>query len=160
MYDAFCECLQGNNILCNGQSYNLQLLEPLQEWSPKVDKDEGCDIICLDYTKAINTAHYERLHKKQETMGMTGKILHWSGNFLCSRQQRVVVEGECSSWSHESSGLSQGSVLGPVLMIYINDLHKCVSCRIRMYADDTKYFSTINCLTDVDYLQQNADKLI
>ena len=61
--------------------------------------------------------------------------------FLYCRQLRVVVEGVCSSWSHVSSGVSQGSVLGPVLLlIYINDLPKCVSCRIKMYADDIKCF--------------------
>ena len=67
-------------------------------------------------------------------MGIAGKILH-------RRQQRVVVEGVCSNWSHVSSGVPQSCVLGPVLfLIYINALPKCVSCRIRMYADDTKYF--------------------
>ena len=71
-------------------------------------------------------------------MGITGKIVNWIGNFLHHRQQRVVVEGVCSSWSLVSSGVLQGSVLGPVLfLIYINNLPKCVSCRIRMYADDT-----------------------
>ena len=54
-----------------------------------------------------------------------------------------------------------GSVLGPVLvLIYINDLPKCVSCRIRMYADDTECFSRIDCLEDVNAIQQNIDKLM
>ena len=94
-------------------------------------------------------------------MGITGKILNWIGNFLHCIQQRVVVEGVCSSWSHVGSGVSQGSVYGPVLFfIYINDLPRCVSCRIRMYADDTKRLSTINCLADVDALQKNINKLM
>ena len=69
--------------------------------------------------------------------------------------------GVCSSWSHVSSGVQQGSVLGPVrFFIYMNDLPKCVSCRIRMYEDDTKRSSTVSCLADVDALQQNIDKLM
>ena len=45
-----------------------------------------------------------------------------------------------------------------LLLIYINDLPKYASCRIRMYADDTKCFSTINCLADA--FQKNIDKLM
>ena len=52
-------------------------------------------------------------------------------------------------------------MLGPVLyLIYINNLPKCVSCRIRMYADDTICFSRINCVEDVDAFQQNISKLM
>ena len=73
----------------------------------------------------------------------------------------MVVEGVCSSWSHVSSGAPHGSVLGPVIfLIYINGLPKCVSCRIRIYADDTKCFLTINSLADVDAFQQNIDNVM
>ena len=126
-----------------------------------VDKGEGCDILYLDYSKAFDTVPHERLLKKPEAVGITGKILNWIGNFLHCRQQRVVVEGVCFSWSHVSSGVPQGSVLGPVLfLIYINDLPKCVSCWIRMYADVSKCFSRINCLADVDAFQLNIDELM
>ena len=73
----------------------------------------------------------------------------------------VVVDCVCSSWSHVSSGVPHGSVMGPVLFLtYINDLPKCVSCRIRIYADDTKCFSRINCLSINYVFQQNINKLI
>ena len=121
--------------------HNLQLIETLQEWSCMVDKGEACDILYLDYSKAFDTVSHERLLKKLEAVGITGKILNWIDNFLYCRQKRVVVEGACSSWNHVGSGVPQGSVFDPVLfLIYINDLPKCVSCRIRMFADDTKCF--------------------
>ena len=68
--DAIYDHLHVNNILCNeqygfrsGHSYNLQLLETLQEWSCMVDKGEGCDILYLDYSKAFDTVPHERLLK-------------------------------------------------------------------------------------------------
>ena len=52
-------------------------------------------------------------------------------------------------------------MLGPVLFVmYINDLPKCASCRIRVYAIDTQCFSRINCLEDVDACKQNIGKLM
>ena len=105
-----------------------------------IDKGEGCYILYLDYSKAFDTVPHERLLRKLEVVDIAGKILNWIVNFLHCRQQRVVVDGACSSWSHVCSGVPQGSVLGPVLFfIYINDFPKCVSCRIRMYADDTNF---------------------
>ena len=126
-----------------------------------VDKGEGCDILYLDYSRAFDTVPHERQLKKLLAVGITGKILNWIVNFLHCRQQRIVVEDVCSSWSHVSSEVPQGSVLDPVLvLIYINDLHKCVSCRIRMNADGTKCFSKINCLADEDAFQQNIEKFM
>ena len=59
-----------------------------------------------------------------------------------------------------SSAVPQGSLFGTALfMIYINDLAKSVSLSIRTYVGDTKCFSRINCLEDVDAFQQNIDKL-
>ena len=81
--DAIYDHLQVNNILYNeqfgfrsGRSCNLHLLETLQEWSCMVDKGEGCDILYLDYSKTFDTVPHERLLKKLEAVGITGKILN------------------------------------------------------------------------------------
>ena len=76
--------------------------------------------------------------------GIKGKILNWVKAFLSERQQRVIVNGSASSWEDITSGIPQGSVLGPILfLIYINDLPGAVAGLIKLFADDAKVYSTV-----------------
>ena len=61
--------------------------------------------------------------------------------FLSERRQRVVVNGAHSEWRDITSGIPQGSVLGPILfLIFINDLPKVIKCLIKLFADDAKLY--------------------
>ena len=67
--------------------------------------------------------------------------MKWIEDWLTGRTQRVVLNGEFSNWLEVLSGVSQGSVLGPLLfLIFINDIDEAVSTIeiIRKFADDTK----------------------
>ena len=78
--------------------------------------------------------------------------------YLSNRKQRVLVNGTRSEWEAVSSGVPQGSVLGPVLfLIYINDLPKEVKNCIRLFADDTKLYRTVTTDLDCLSLQQVLD---
>ena len=93
----------------------------------------------LDLKKAFDTIEHDILLKKIENTGIRGPALTWITSYLNGRQQRVIVNGACSSWNSIVCGVPQGSILGPLLfLIYINDLPTvCKSLDVILFADDT-----------------------
>ena len=114
----------------------------------------------LDFAKAFNKVPHKRLIKKLRGHGIDGRLLDWISNWLNGRKQRVCLRGAGSSWSRVTSGVPQGSVLGPVLfLVFINDLDAGISSSILKFADDTKLFSEVNSVADAERLQQDLNKL-
>ena len=112
------------NLLC--------FLEEITKW---------VDIIYLDFQKAFDKVQHQRLILKLKSHGMGNSIINWIGQWLTDRRQRVVVDGEVSSWKSVLSGVPQGYVLGPILfLVYINYLEEGVTGKILKFADDTKLF--------------------
>ncbi len=66
-----------------------------------------------------------------------------------------------SEWSEVTSGIPQGSVIGPALfLIYINDLPDVVEKTVKMFADDTKIFAPVNNIQDYLTLQNDIESLV
>jgi len=121
-----------------GRSCTTQLLEVVDKLLEMHDYGGSIDMVYLDFSKAFDTVPHYRL---LESYGVTGRVLEWIRSFLTTRKQRVTVSESISGWSEVLSGVSQGSVLGPVLFVcYINDMPdpETVASLVYMYADDAK----------------------
>ena len=144
----------------SGRSTALQLLKVMDTWTEALDKNLAIDCIYMDYQKAFDTVPHQRLLGKLQTYGITGNIHQWITDFLLGRQQQVLVNGESSDWRDVTSGIPQGSVLGPTLfLLYINDLPDSVTSEVYLFADDTKIFNIITDNESVDTLQSDLKKL-
>ena len=109
------------------------------------DRDVSLAIF-MDLSKAFDTLVHHILLKKLNYYGIEGPALVWFSSYLTGRQQYVELDGVSSSFSQLSAGVSQGSILGPLLfLIYMNDIPNASTFfKYALYADDTTLFSTIN----------------
>ena len=70
----------------------------------------------------------------------------------------MVINGKFSHWIRVTSGIPQGSVLGPILfLIFINDLTDVLNCCMKLFADDAKLYMPIINYHNEEILQQNLD---
>ena len=79
------------------------------------------------------------------------------GDFFTYQKQRVVLNGQHSSWDNVNAGVPQDSILGSLLfLIYINDLSNNLSSNCKLFADDTSLFSVVsNIHTSATTLSQD-----
>ncbi len=99
---------------------------------------------------------------KLSQAGINDTLLKWFTDYLYQRQQRVVVNGQSSTWNYVRAGVPQGSVLGPLLfLVYINDITTAIdTSEIRLFADDTILYMFIdNPLRDAASLNKDLANL-
>ena len=122
-----------------------------------MDNGHSFDVIYTDFAKAFDSVAHERLLLKVEAMGIKGDLLKWIRSFLTDRTQCVKVEGVTSGWKKVTSGIPQGSVLGPLLFVcFINDMPDSVKHNIcRLFADDCKLYGATKEAAENDGLTEN-----
>ena len=152
-----------NNILSTNQfgfcqkcSADLQLLLTVHDLASSLNDKSQTDCILLDFTKAFDRVSHRLLLLKLKYYGITGEIINWIQSFLTNRKQQVVCEGFTSEAVDVTSGVPQGSVLGPLLfLIFINDLHSCIKSTCRLFVDDCLLYRQIHSKCDSEILQNN-----
>ena len=156
-----------NNLLSNcqfgfvsGRSVQLQLLSLLNHWTDILDSGHTIYVIYLDFKKAFDSVPHMRILSKLHSYGSRDPLLGWLKSFLIGRCQRVCVHDTVSLWHNVTSGIPQGSVLGPVLfLLYINDLPDNVTSNVYMFADDTKIYSPMTSHEYTTILQNDLECL-
>ena len=113
--------------------------------------------VFLDISKAFDRVWHEGLIYKIKSIGISGPLLKLIESFLSNRYQRVLLNGQSSTWLPIIAGVPQGSILGPLFfLIYINDLSKNLSSITKLFADDTFIFSVVH---DVDLSAKQLNDL-
>ena len=120
-------------------SCETQLVEFFHDISNNTRNNHQTDVLVMDFAKALDKVGHKRLLKKLSRYGINGPTANWIRQFLANRTQRVVVDGDFSDVAPVTSGVPQGSVLGPCLfLLYINDLAESLDSKVRLFVDDTK----------------------
>ena len=155
-----------NNIFNNsqhgfriGRSCLSQLITHYDKVLSLLESGVNVDTVYLDFAKAFDKVDHRIVLKKLSLLGVRGKMLQWLESFLTSRTQRVMVNGVLSDPVPVTSGVPQGSVIGPLLfLILIGDIDSNITSGfISSFADDTRLSKGISGVMDASSLQTELE---
>jgi len=163
------EFFKENNVLSlaqheflEGHSTCTNLIESINDWTINISNGHYTRVAYIDFAKAFDTVCYAKLIYKLRMVGIEGSLLATIESFLSNRSQRVMINRVVSDSVTMTSGVPQGSVLGPLLfLVYINDLAKIFPENVtsKFFADDAKIYTEVCSGDDIDNLQFSLDEV-
>lgn len=128
--------------------------------STKIEKKHQVDAIYFDFSKAFDKVPHDLAIAKLRYLGFPIWITEWLRSYLSERKAFVNINGSHSRVFPITSGVPQGSVLGPLIFIlFINDLCSRLRSEKLLYADDLKIYRIISSHLDCLALQADIDEL-
>jgi endonuclease/exonuclease/phosphatase family metal-dependent hydrolase len=140
------------------------LLEKFSDYTNyKLNDNKHVLSIFVDFSKAFDTLRYDKLMASLHSIGIRGPIYEWFRDYLTDRQLIVKINDKLSNTLKFTSGVPQGSILGPTLyLIYVNEMiNKLKNSKVFLYADDTAILvSHVNLDIAETILQKEFNKLL
>lgn len=139
-----------------GRSTTTNLVNFMLHASEAVQGRGQLDVVYFDLSKAFDVVCHELLAKKLSELDIQPSLISLICNYLCDRSCFVHVNGQSSLSYEVTSGVPQGSVLGPLLFsIFINDVATIFNdCNFLLYADDVKIFKSVSNSASCSALQR------
>ncbi len=134
---------------CHSTEYaSLELVDRI---TLEMDKNNTTVNIFHDLSKAFDTLNHQIIIDELKYYGLDGLSLKLMENYLSNRKKYVEIDDSKSDMLHLTTGVPQGSILGPLLfIIYINDItHASKIFEFIIYADDTNLSTTIEMVITI-----------
>ena len=146
-----------------GSSTQEAILAALRDWHHTLESGGSVVCVFLDLSKAFDSLPHSLVLKSLIRVGVGGGLLRWFVDYLDNRKQQVALKGSSSPCASVTSGVPQGSILGPLLFILAMDPVTSLSISnsgvIRVYADDINYYKPIMSSTDLLAVQNDVDTI-
>lgn len=146
-----------------GRSISTNLIDFVSNAIKVMESGAQLDVIYTDFKKAFDRVRHSILIRKLNELGIHSSLLGWIESYLTGRSQYVKISGWSSRVFEVTSGVPQGSHLGPLLFIlFINDVTKNLSASMSyfMYADDLKICRVIRSVRDSIEMQRDLNGLV